>query len=480
MALRIPKAELPTELSESMIEQLGAVPEPVEVTWHNPKVAEASQEFGAKVAEWDAADESLKSFAHMAVAAQVGCSWCLDIDYFQAQNENLDLAKASQVPRWRESEVFTPLERDVLEYAEAMTNTPPTVTDELSARLLDRLGPAAMVELTVFIAFANFVDQEQHGARDRRRRASPPRARFRWPRARRSRRSVDDHDRRPVRRPSQPAVHGRLRDARVGGRRGGRAAGVLAAVGRRRPLAGASTRGRTSSGSSHGRHSTGCERCRVAARITSGEWLPEPLLTSPDVAEDVELAECVSIAMLTVLETLGPTERAVFVLREVFDMPYGEIAEAVGKSAAAVRQIARRAREHVAARRPRVQVSRSEQEAVVERFLIALRTGRLQELMEVMAPDVVLIADGGGLAAAALAPIHGAEPVATLLARANRAPAFETTTVWLNGAPAGRIEVDGEPTAVSLVVEDGRVTRIYVMRNPRKLTRLDEPAALAR
>ena len=212
-----------------------------------------------------------------------------------------------------------------------------------------------------------------------------------------------------------------------------------------------------------------------------GEWLPEPLLTSPDVAEDVELAESVSMAMLTVLETLGPTERAVFVLREVFDMPYGEIAEAIGKSAAAVRQIARRAREHVAARRPRVQVSRTEQQAVVDRFLIALRTGQLQELMEVMAPDVVLIADGGGVAAAALAPIHGAEPVAKLLARANRvAAAFETTTVWLNGAPAGRIEVDGEPTAVSLAVENGRVTRIYVMRNPRKLTRLDEPAELAR
>ena len=129
-----------------------------------------------------------------------------------------------------------------------------------------------------------------------------------------------------------------------------------------------------------------------------GEWLPEPLLTSPDVAEDVELAESVSIAMLTVLETLGPTERAVFVLREVFDMPYGEIAEAIGKSAATVRQIARRAREHVAARRPRVRVSRSEQQAVVERFLAALRTGQLQELMEIMAPDVVLIADGGGLA----------------------------------------------------------------------------------
>ena len=155
MSLRVPKAELTTGLSESMIKQFGVVPEPLEVTWHNPKVAEASLELGGKVSEWDAADESLKSFAHMAVAAQVGCSWCLDIGYFQAQNQNLDLAKASQVPRWRESELFTPLERDVLEYAEAMTNTPPTVTDELSARLLDRLGPAGMIELTVFIAFSN-------------------------------------------------------------------------------------------------------------------------------------------------------------------------------------------------------------------------------------------------------------------------------------------------------------------------------------
>jgi RNA polymerase sigma-70 factor (TIGR02957 family) len=212
-----------------------------------------------------------------------------------------------------------------------------------------------------------------------------------------------------------------------------------------------------------------------------GEWLPEPLLTSPDVAEDVELAESVSIAMLTVLETLGPTDRAVFVLREVFEMPYGEIAEATGKSAATVRQIARRAREHVAARRPRVRVSRSEQQAVVDRFLLALRTGRLQELMEVMAPDVVLIADGGGLANAARVPIHGAERVAKLLARGGQVvAAFETRTVWLNGAPAGRVEVDGDLAAVSFVVENGRITRIYAMANPRKLTRLDEPAELAR
>jgi alkylhydroperoxidase family enzyme len=154
-ALRVPKAEIPVELRETMIEQFGGVAEPVEVTWHSPGVAQAALEFGARVATWHAADESLKTFAHMAVAAQVGCSWCLDINYFQAQNQHLDLAKASQVPRWRESDVFTPLERDVLEYAEAMTNTPPTVTDELSARLLEQLGRAALVELTACIGFAN-------------------------------------------------------------------------------------------------------------------------------------------------------------------------------------------------------------------------------------------------------------------------------------------------------------------------------------
>src|SRR5580698_11058393 len=164
-------------------------------------------------------------------------------------------------------------------------------------------------------------------------------------------------------------------------------------------------------------------RLRTLARSREdyvGEWLPEPLLTSPDVAADSDLAESVSIAMLTVLETLGPTERAVFVLREVFEMPYEEIAEIIGKSEAAVRQITRRAREHVAARRPRVRVSRSEQQAVVERFLVALRTGQLQDLMRLMAPDVVLVTDGGGVVPAAKAPIRGAERVATLLARVDR------------------------------------------------------------
>jgi alkylhydroperoxidase family enzyme len=155
MTSRISKAELPAELRENMIKQLGVVPEPVEVIWHNPKVAKATQEFTARMSAWDAVDRSLKTFAHMAVAAQVGCSWCLDINYFLAQHHNLDLTKASQVPRWRESDVFTPLERDVMEYAEAMTSTPTIVTEELSARLLARLGPAALVELTVFIGVAN-------------------------------------------------------------------------------------------------------------------------------------------------------------------------------------------------------------------------------------------------------------------------------------------------------------------------------------
>jgi alkylhydroperoxidase family enzyme len=155
MALRMPKAEVPADLGEALIQQVGSMPEPIEVAFNNPKVAVATQEFAASASAWDAVDAGLKTFAHMAVAAQVGCSWCLDVNYFLARNKQLDLAKASQVPVWRESDVFTPLERDVLEYAEAMTVTPTAVTDELHARLLGQLGPAAMVELTVFIGFAN-------------------------------------------------------------------------------------------------------------------------------------------------------------------------------------------------------------------------------------------------------------------------------------------------------------------------------------
>jgi RNA polymerase sigma-70 factor, ECF subfamily len=225
-------------------------------------------------------------------------------------------------------------------------------------------------------------------------------------------------------------------------------------------------------------------RLRTLARRREeyvGEWLPEPLLTSPDVAADIELAESLSIAMLTVLETLAPAERAVFVLREVFETPYDEIAEAVGKSPAAVRQIAHRARDHVAARRPRMPVSAIEQRQAVERFLAAVRHGDLQGLLDVLAPDVVIVADGGGLVAAARRPIEGAERVAAFLAGAARLPDLELNVVWLNGSPAGRIDIGGElDTAVSLAVENGRITRIYAVRNPHKLAGLDRAAELTR
>jgi RNA polymerase sigma-70 factor (TIGR02957 family) len=224
-------------------------------------------------------------------------------------------------------------------------------------------------------------------------------------------------------------------------------------------------------------------RMRTVARRREayvGPWLPEPLLTTPDVAEDVELADSVSTAMLLVLETLSPTERAVFVLREVFDLPYDEIAAAVDKSPAAVRQVAHRAREHVEARRPRAAVTARERDEVVARFLGAAATGDLQALMDVLAPDVVLLTDGGGVKKAALRPIHGRDKVTRFL-EAVMPDGFVADAVVVNGSPALRIAVDGEVDAVaSLLVEDGRVTGLYVVRNPAKLARLDGMVALTR
>src|SRR3954451_306844 len=136
-----------------------------------------------------------------------------------------------------------------------------------------------------------------------------------------------------------------------------------------------------------------------------GPWLPEPLLTAPDVADDVELADSVSMAMLLVLETLAPTERAVFVLREVFDLAYDEIADAVDKSPAAVRQIAHRARAHVAARRPRGVASPLAARDALEAFQRAASTGDLQGLLDLLAPDVVFLGDGGGIVEAVLQPV---------------------------------------------------------------------------
>ncbi len=156
---RVPKAEITgvygAVLQKVSSRMFGQTPEPLQVMWHNRPVLTFSLGLGQRAARWHECDENLKSYAHMAVASLVGCTWCLDLGYFQAHNEGLDVAKAREVPRWRESAVFTPLEREVMAYAEAMSQTPPTVTDELSAGLLDRLGASALVELTAFIALAN-------------------------------------------------------------------------------------------------------------------------------------------------------------------------------------------------------------------------------------------------------------------------------------------------------------------------------------
>jgi RNA polymerase sigma-70 factor (ECF subfamily) len=214
-----------------------------------------------------------------------------------------------------------------------------------------------------------------------------------------------------------------------------------------------------------------------------GPWLPEPLLTTPDVAEDVELADSVSMAMLLVLETLAPTERAVFVLREVFDLGYEEIAEAVGKSPAAVRQIAHRARAHVAARRPRGAVSPDESREALDAFRRAVETGDLQGLVDVLAPDVVLLGDGGGIKQAVLRPVVGADKVARLLAGGlgRIAAATSLLPVQVNGHPALVLQLDGVLDAVVAVrIDDGLVTGLYAVRNPDKLSRMQRETALRR
>ncbi|MEU7908433.1 RNA polymerase sigma-70 factor [Actinoplanes sp. NPDC049118] len=212
-----------------------------------------------------------------------------------------------------------------------------------------------------------------------------------------------------------------------------------------------------------------------------GQWLPEPLLTAPDVAEDVELAESVSMALMLVLETLSPTERAVFVLREAFDVGYDEIAAAVDKSPAAVRQIAHRARRHVDARRPRGPVSAGETRAAMESFRCAVQTGDLKGLLEVLAPEVVLVGDGGGVKQAALRPVIGAEKVGRLilggLAKVGAAVTTEPTVV--NGNPALVLRLEGEIDGILAIrVEDTRITGIYYVRNPAKLTRVESETPL--
>ncbi|MEV4655929.1 RNA polymerase sigma-70 factor [Micromonospora sp. NPDC049301] len=213
-----------------------------------------------------------------------------------------------------------------------------------------------------------------------------------------------------------------------------------------------------------------------------GSWLPEPLLTTPDVADDVELAESVSMAMLLVLETLGPIERAVFVLREVFDLAYDEIAEAVSKSPAAVRQIAHRARVHVAARRPRGAVTPAETRGALEAFQRAVETGDMQGLLDILAPDVVLLGDGGGIRQAVPRPVAGAGKVARLLvSRKARIAAMSLRPAQVNGYPALALRLDGEiDTVVAVRIDDGLITGLYAVRNPEKLSHMHSETALRR
>jgi RNA polymerase sigma-70 factor (TIGR02957 family) len=214
-----------------------------------------------------------------------------------------------------------------------------------------------------------------------------------------------------------------------------------------------------------------------------GPWLPEPLLTAPDVAEDVELADSVSMAMLLVLETLAPTERAVFVLREVFDLGYDEIAEAVDKTPAAVRQIAHRARTHVAARRPRGAVSAAESRGALEAFQRAVETGDLQGLLDMLAPDVVFVGDGGGVVQALLQPVVGADRVARLLSVGMPRISAELSVerAQVNGCPALIFRRDGEIDNVLAVrTDDGLITGLYVVRNPEKLSRVERETVVSR
>jgi RNA polymerase sigma-70 factor (TIGR02957 family) len=212
-----------------------------------------------------------------------------------------------------------------------------------------------------------------------------------------------------------------------------------------------------------------------------GPWLPEPLLTTDDVAQDVELADSVSIAMLVVLETLTPLERAVFVLKEVFGFDHAEIADATGRTASAVRQVASRAKKHVEARRVRLERPDDYQE-IATRFFLAAATGEIQQLMDLMAPDVVMLNDGGGKRQAALRPIHGPDKVARFLCGVlGKTGPVEVEWRAVNGGPAMVVYAGGELDAVvTATVVDGRMREIFIVRNPDKLAALSGAVALTR
>ncbi|MDL4772095.1 MULTISPECIES: RNA polymerase sigma-70 factor [Thermomonosporaceae] len=214
-----------------------------------------------------------------------------------------------------------------------------------------------------------------------------------------------------------------------------------------------------------------------------GPWLPEPMLTSPDAAEGTELSESVSMAMLVVLETLSPLERAVFVLKEVFGFPYAEIARSLDHSEPSVRQVGTRARKHVEARRPRFETGGAQRRAVTERFLDAALGGDINRLMEVLAPDVTLWTDGGGKVKAARRTIHGATKVGRFLAAVVGHPYggvlpkdMRVRRIEANGEPSMVIEGPGGPlTTITCDVDDaGLVRAVHIVANPDKLRAIAE------
>ncbi|PZG17695.1 RNA polymerase subunit sigma-24 [Micromonospora craterilacus] len=236
-------------------------------------------------------------------------------------------------------------------------------------------------------------------------------------------------------------------------------------------------------------------RTKARREAYVGPWLPEPISTAPDVSEHVELADSVELALLVVLETLSPLERAVYVLREAFGLPFDDIAGIIGREPAAARQLARRARDHVQQRQPRFDVDRAQRREMTERFLAACGTGDLRALTELLASDVRLVSDAGGKAKAPVRVINGADKVSrfliavsseagvhTFLASAGGPPvSFRVGVTDVNGGPAIVAWVDGQPVTVfSLVVRDGLVDTIYLLANPEKLAALSHrvgPAA---
>ncbi|GGW44612.1 RNA polymerase sigma24 factor [Streptomyces lucensis JCM 4490] len=212
----------------------------------------------------------------------------------------------------------------------------------------------------------------------------------------------------------------------------------------------------------------------------TGPWLPEPYVTefggaAPDTADRAVLADTVSLAVLVVLESLSPLERAVFVLREAFGYPYAEIAALLDRGEAAVRQLAGRARRHVAEGRPRYEVDPARRRDLTERFLAAAGGGDLAGLMSLLAPDVRLIGDSGGKAKAPLRTLHTADKVGRFLVAVsgNRLPGMALRFLEVNGGPAVLVTTDGKPDSLIQVdVADGRVSTVYIVRNPDKLRHL--------